>query len=106
MSGARGTSALARCGALWALFGQTTNAEAADLLVDPGGAGDYVGIQEAIDAASDGDRVLVAPGTYPGGVDLRGKDIVLISTSGPSAMVNPSPMNASSSISRVCVMRW
>ncbi|MEY3210050.1 MAG: hypothetical protein RIT28_531 [Pseudomonadota bacterium] len=61
-----------------------STAHAADITVDPGGAGDFVGVQSAIDAASDGDRVLVEPGTYPGGIDLRGKDIALISTSGPT----------------------
>jgi hypothetical protein len=68
-------------------LGLPSIAQAADITVDPGGAGDFVGIQAAIDAANDGDRVLVEPGTYPGGIDLRGKDIVLISTSGPTVTV-------------------
>ncbi|MCK6521583.1 right-handed parallel beta-helix repeat-containing protein [Myxococcota bacterium] len=63
------------------------SASAADITVDPGGGGDYTGIQAAIDAASDGDRVLVEPGTYPGGIDLRGKDIVLLAVSGPTVTV-------------------
>ncbi|MEM7232593.1 MAG: right-handed parallel beta-helix repeat-containing protein [Planctomycetota bacterium] len=37
---------------------------AATLIVDVGGAGDYTDIQSALDAASDGDTVLVRPGVY------------------------------------------
>jgi len=41
---------------------------------------DYPGIQEAIDAAEDGDTVVVSPGTYIENIDLKGKDITLRST--------------------------
>ncbi|MCK6518460.1 right-handed parallel beta-helix repeat-containing protein [Myxococcota bacterium] len=70
--------------ALGALLLPLTNVQAADIVVDPGGDGDFTGIQAAIDAASDGDRVLIEPGLYPGGINLSGKNIVLISTSGPT----------------------
>ncbi len=39
---------------------------AATLRVDVGGGGDYTTIQPALTAASDGDTVLIAPGTYTG----------------------------------------
>jgi len=57
----------------------------ADILsVNPDGSGDFTSIQEAVDAADDGDWVLVSPGihTEPGGqvVDLVGKDIILRAT--------------------------
>lgn len=81
------TSPGRRWAALVTLAVVSPDALAADLRVDPSGAGDFVDIQDAIDAASDGDRVLVEPGTYPGGINLRGKDIVLISTSGPMVTV-------------------
>jgi hypothetical protein len=45
---------------------------------------DYPSIQAAVDAASDGMTVLVAPGTYRGNVDFKGKGIVLRSRSGAS----------------------
>jgi hypothetical protein len=64
-----------------------SSARAADITVDPGGGGDFTGLQAAVDAASDGDRVLVEPGTYPGGLDLRGKDITLLAVSGPTVTV-------------------
>ncbi len=40
-------------------------------------------IQGQIDAAIDGDTVLVAPGTYQGTIDFRGKAITLVSEHGP-----------------------
>jgi parallel beta-helix repeat protein len=40
-------------------------------------------IQEQIDTANNGDTVLVAPGTYLGSIDFRGKAIKLVSEQGP-----------------------
>ena len=36
----------------------------ATIVVDAAGGGDFTNIQAALDAAADGDRVLVRPGTY------------------------------------------
>ena len=47
------------------------------LTVNQDGSGDYTLIQDAINAASTGDTVLVYPGTYFENVDLAGKNIVL-----------------------------
>ena len=41
--------------------------------------GDYATIQDAIVASTDGDTVLVAPGTYPENIIFRGKRIVVTS---------------------------
>jgi hypothetical protein len=40
-------------------------------------------IQSAIDVATNGDTVLVAPGTYPEHIDFKGKAITVTSESGP-----------------------
>ena len=47
----------------------------------------YSTIQEAIDAASGGDKVVVAPGTYVENIDFRGKGIRVVSQRGPSVTV-------------------
>ncbi len=44
-------------------------------------------IQSAIDAANNGDTVLVAPGTYVENINFRGKAITVTSESGPEATI-------------------
>ena len=55
-------------------------ASAADLLVPS----QYSTIQAAVNAAADGDRVLVAPGTYNEQVTINAKQISVIGTQGPA----------------------
>jgi len=54
--------------------------------VDPSGGGDYATIQEAVDAADEGDTILLADGTFtgPGNVDITWQDkgLVFMSASG------------------------
>lgn len=49
--------------------------------------GDYLNIQEAIDAAANGDTVLVAPGTYFENIDFLGKSITVMSSDGADVTI-------------------
>lgn len=48
---------------------------------------DYPTIQQAIDAAMDGDRVLVAPATYHENINYKGKAVTLKSEEGPAVTI-------------------
>jgi hypothetical protein len=50
------------------------------ITVKQDGTGNYIIIQDAVDASLDGDTVLVYPGTYFENIDLTGKGIVLAGT--------------------------
>lgn len=68
-----------------------TCAQADVVRVDWLGGGDYMTLEDGIAAASEGDTVLVAAGTYTGtgnkNLDFEGVNIVLLSESGPEATV-------------------
>ncbi len=55
-------------------------AAAATLTVDASGGGDYTNLQAAVAAAASGDRIEVAPGTYSGGLAIRGKALTITAT--------------------------
>ena len=64
----------------------TSTALATTWTVDDDGKADFDNIQAAIDAASDGDEIVVMPGTYTGtgdyAVNMNGKAILLRSQNG------------------------
>jgi len=69
----------------------TGTAHADTLVVDIGGGGDHTAIQPALDAAAEGDTVLVMPGTYIGAdntnLDFAGTNVELRSTAGAAATI-------------------
>lgn len=48
---------------------------------------DFSTIQDAINAAADGDTVIVRPNTYVENIDFLGKDIIVMSEMGPSVTI-------------------
>jgi pectin methylesterase-like acyl-CoA thioesterase len=54
-----------------------SSASAATLCVG-GAPGCFATIQEAVDAAGDGDRIVVDPGTFDGGITIDDVDVRLI----------------------------
>jgi len=73
------------------MLGVSALARATILSVAQDGSGQYAKIQSAIDAASNGDTVLVADGTYSGpgnrDIDFHGKSLVVKSAHGPAKTI-------------------
>ncbi|MDY7107541.1 MAG: choice-of-anchor Q domain-containing protein [Planctomycetota bacterium] len=66
-----------------ALYSLAASAVADQIFVDP----ESSTIQIAIDAACDGDEIIVAPGTYHEAIDLLGKAVMLRSAQGPELTI-------------------
>jgi hypothetical protein len=73
------------------LLGCAVPVGAATIVVDAGGTGDYVTIQDGLNASSTGDTVRVKPGTYAGlgnrALDFGGRRVVLWAPAGPESTV-------------------
>ncbi len=66
------------------LAATATNVRAQSTILVPG---NYPTIQSAINAASNGDTVLVSPGTYVENINFLGKNITVTSSNGPAATI-------------------
>ena len=55
--------------------------------VDPTGAGDFIEIQDCIDAASDGDTCRVSPGIYVERIRYNGKNLTVFAPDGPESTI-------------------
>lgn len=73
------------------LFLAPLSSDAVTHYVHQGGGGDFTAIKNAVSAASPGDTVLVAAGTYSGiantDIDFAGKNLVVVSESGPDVTI-------------------
>jgi hypothetical protein len=67
----------------------SSSAFGATLTVGPTGA--HSTITDAITAASSGDRIEVAPGTYAENIDAAGKDLDIVGTAGPGSTILSPP---------------
>lgn len=63
------------------------DASANDPAPDGSAAHPFPLVQAALDAAEDGDAILVLPGTYIQNIDFLGKDVSLISRDGPATTI-------------------
>lgn len=74
---------------LASVFGLSTSAFAATLVVNPaGGAGVYTKVQTAVNAAANGDIIQVAAGTYTGTIiNTKGKTLVIESVQGAGSTI-------------------
>ena len=81
---------LARLARAVALLSLCANLPAAVIDVDIAGGGEFTAIQPAIDAAVDGDEIIIHPGLYLEKIEFKGKDIVVRSTdlSSPSVVAS------------------
>lgn len=68
------------------------NPEISDPMEDGSPTHPYDSIQQAIDLASDGDRIVVNPGVYVEEIDLLGRSIELVSTAVTSSQIEPYPI--------------
>ena len=79
-----------------ALLSLSSECSATDIVVDVGGDGDYLTIQEGIDNSSDGDTIYVWVGTYTENVELNksislvgnGSAVTIIDDGDDSAVIN------------------
>jgi PGF-pre-PGF domain-containing protein len=63
------------------------SAAATTITVDDDGSGNYTTIQAALNDAVSGDTIIVNPGTYPGDIIINVPDLVIVSSSPYSAII-------------------